>query len=140
MGLRKKRDRMFGFGKREKSIRPVPPPEDIRVRESPSIWAVNLGTVTRFPGHLPEGEFFYQAIAIRDGVESPPQIAHARTHVNGSAMALTITKGGDFREPPPDKYRILRENKVIAEVAASQELFTDYLDVGEDLRNESDNG
>lgn len=134
---------MFGLFKKQRLARPVPPPESIRTRESPSVWDVTLGLVARLPGHLPAGDFFYQVIAIRDGVESPPQITPAAAHIDGSAISLTIQRGGEWDEPAPDRYRILRENKVIAEVvAAKQGLFTDYLDVGEDLleKNSEDDG
>lgn len=127
---------MFKFGRKNDPPKPVPPPEEVRTRESPSVWAVTLGQVFRTPGNLPTGDYVYQVVAIRDGLRSSPKIARAATHVDGSAVSLTIVRGGDYSERSPDSYVIMRENKEIAEIQAAPDLHTDFLDTGEDLKED----
>lgn len=130
-----------GWFSKKPAPKVFPQPEEIKTTVSPSVWAVQLGLVGRIPGSLPEGEYIYQVISVFDGGESGSQITYpVRTHMDGSAVILHIQRGGAYDAPRPLRYRILRESKVIAEINASTDgeydLFTDYLDMGEDLKDE----
>jgi hypothetical protein len=125
------------FSKKPAPKKVFPRPADVKTKVSPDVWAVSLGLVARIPGSLPEGNFIYQVVSVFDGGESSPFVTFpVTTHIEGSAVVITVQRG---RGPRPLKYRILRENKMIAEIDASEgehELFTDYLDTGEDLKDE----